>query len=345
MSTSSFNQIRRALLRWYDKTRRDLPWRRTRDPYAVWIAETMLQQTQVKTVLPYYDRFLKDFPTVRALDRASIEQVLTLWSGLGYYRRARNLKKAARKIVREHHARIPGEWRHLIAIPGIGPYTAGAVLSIAFNQPYPAVDGNAGRVLTRVFYPIKGIAEIARQLSHHPTPGRLNQALMELGATVCLPREPQCIKCPISGLCHAYRSGPAPFTRSRLEKRKTRKVTWPLVLIQSEGKILLRRKSPGSILAGLWEIPGGEKKNGETVREALMRHLNGLSKHVDDIAHVGEIRHSITDRRIRAPLFTGQLPKQTSLPHPAWRWFSLPALQERPVSSLTRKALRLAGQL
>jgi A/G-specific adenine glycosylase len=343
---NQLGSLRRKLLVWYNRDHRDLPWRRTRDPYAIWIAETMLQQTQVKTVLPYYRRFLETFPTVHALDRASMERVLTLWSGLGYYRRARNLKLAARRIVREHQGKIPNEWHHLIALPGIGPYTAGALLSIAFNHPFPALDGNARRVLMRLFNPRtrKELAEVAHRFSHDPAPSQLNQALMELGATICLPRRPQCVKCPVSKSCHAHSSDGLRITPMPGQKRKFRKVLWPLLLIERDGKILLRRRAQEGLLAGLWEIPGGEKRRKETITAALTRHLDGLGNQVSSVSPIGEIRHSITNRRIRAPLFRGDTLKRRPISSSTWRWFSLDDLHRCPLSSLTRKAIRLAFQ-
>ena len=341
-----FKRLRQKLLFWYGRNHRNLPWRRTRDPYAIWIAETMLQQTQVKTVLPYYRRFLKAFPTLQALDRASMTQVLTLWSGLGYYRRAENLKKAAHKILRGHHGRIPRDWEDLLALPGVGPYTAGALLSIAFDQPFPALDGNTRRVLTRLFNQTreKELKKIAARLARHPQPGRLNQALMELGATICLPRDPQCGRCPIYRSCDGFKSGRSRITQSSTRKRKIKKVEWPLLLIQNNGKILLRQRPSGGTLAGLWEAPGGEKRRDETVRSALKRLLNGLGRHIKSIYFLGEIHHSITDRRIRAPIFRGEFHKRTELPHSTWTWVPSSSLRQHPLSSLTRKALRLAAQ-
>ena len=341
-----FKRLRQKLLFWYARNHRDLPWRRTRDPYAIWIAETMLQQTQVKTVLPYYRRFLNAFPTIQALDRASPQRVLTLWAGLGYYRRAENLKRAARRIVREHHGKIPRDWNHLIALPGVGSYTAGALLSIAFDQPFPAVDGNTRRLLTRVFNAKneKELAKIARRLAQHPRPGRLNQALMELGATICLPRDPRCGECPIATFCDAFKTARPLMTRARARKRPTRKIDWPLVLIQSGREILLRRRPSGGLLGGLWEAPGGEKRKEESAKDALMRHLNGLGRHVKSMVLVGEIRHSITDRRIRATIFNVQLRKRTAPPDSTWSWIASSSLQRHPLSSLTRKALRLVAE-
>ncbi|HEY2918304.1 MAG TPA: A/G-specific adenine glycosylase, partial [Candidatus Binatia bacterium] len=189
MAAKNLAPIRRRLLRWYDRNKRDLPWRKTRDPYAIWVAETMLQQTQVKTVIPYYERFLKAFPTVEALARAPQQRVLRMWSGLGYYRRAENLKQVARQLVRRCDGKIPRNHDALRALPGVGDYTAGAVLSIAYQQRFPALDGNTRRVLNRLFNLTDNTALHIRALQLVPRsrPGDFNQALMELGATLCTP--------------------------------------------------------------------------------------------------------------------------------------------------------------
>lgn len=348
MSTAKFYPIRRNLLRWYDQTQRDLPWRHTCDPYKIWIAETMLQQTQVKTVLPYYHRFIKAFPTIEALDRASKEEVLALWSGLGYYRRAENLKKAARKIVRDHDEQIPREFNALCALPGVGPYTAGALMSIAFNQAYPALDGNARRVLVRLFAPKreKDLREVGRELVSPSRPGDFNQALMELGATTCLAKDPRCPTCPVARLCAAKKSGHFDLMRLSLGMKEINNIDWPLALIEKNRKILLRRRPPGGILGGLWELPGGERKKGESVRAALARHLNGLAEQMGPHSQIGEFRHSITYRRIRVPLFAfvRSNSNKIRLPHSSWRWFLPSSLERYPLSSLSLKAVRYFTQ-
>jgi A/G-specific adenine glycosylase len=198
----------------------------------------MLQQTQVKTVLPYYRRFLGAVPTIEALDRAPTEKILALWSGLGYYRRAENLKRAARKIVREHGGEIPGGYSALRALPGIGPYAAGALMSIAFHQPYLALDGNGRRVLTRIFHvkEEKILREIAERLVRCSRPGDFNQALMDLGSSICLPREPNCPRCPVAYTCATYK---APALHQRpfpAPKPRIKKVDWPLALIERNGR-------------------------------------------------------------------------------------------------------------
>ncbi|MBI2985292.1 MAG: A/G-specific adenine glycosylase [Deltaproteobacteria bacterium] len=307
------------------------------------IAETMLQQTQVQTVLPYYRRFLHAFPTVEALDRASKEKVLALWSGLGYYRRAENLKRAARIMTRGHGGKIAREFDALRALPGIGPYTAGALMSIAFNRPYPALDGNARRVLTRLFG-AKGEKElhtIASRLVACARPGQWNQALMELGATICVAQDPRCPLCPLRRFCAAWGSRRSLRKKPFVTKPSVEKVQWPLVVIQKKQKVLLRRRPAAALLGGLWEVPGGERKKGESLTAALTRHLNGLGDIVNDSHLVGEVRHSITHRRIRAPVFLAFQPGKEIHPGPGWRWVPLSSLRRYPLSSLSLKAIKL----
>lgn len=342
MPVRPLKSIRQKLLRWYDQNRRALPWRRTRDPYPIWIAETMLQQTRVKTVLPYYRRFLHAFPRLRDLAQARTQKVLALWSGLGYYRRAENLIRAARLILNEHGGNIPRDYHRLRDLPGIGPYTAGALMSIAFGQPYPALDGNARRVLGRLYgvRHRRSFRRITQELVAGPRPGHLNQALMELGATLCRSRDPDCPQCPLASSCAARRSGRLGVTR---RKSLPLDVDWPLALIQRDGRLLIRRRPEGGILGGLWEIPGGESKKGEDPESALQRHLRELDGQVNFISRIGEIRHSITHRRIRAPVYYFVAKKGLRPSSGHWRWVSVPALPRYPLSSLTLKAVRLVG--
>jgi A/G-specific adenine glycosylase len=334
--------IRRALLRWYDRRRRDLPWRRTRKPYAIWVAETMLQQTQVKTVIPYYGRFLEAFPTIEALAKARRDKVLALWSGLGYYRRALNLQSAAKKIIREHRGNLPRDWQALRALPGIGDYTAGALMSIAFRRRYPALDGNARRALTRLFglTTEHELRRVAAELVSPSRPGEFNQALMELGSTICLPRNPLCPQCPVRCYCSARRSG---IIHRLLPSSKSpiRKIDWPLAVIQKDGKILLRRRPESGILAGLWELPGGERRKGESLKAVFSRHLDSLGARVMAKSAAGVIRHSITNRNIRAPVYRCRFRGNLPIANRRWRWLSLSILESFPLSTMSRKALKL----
>ena len=337
--------IRRILLGWFEKNKRDLPWRKTSDPYAIWISETMLQQTQVKTVVPYYEKFLKAFPTITALHRAPLRQVLRAWSGLGYYRRAENLKKCASELMRRHGGTMPPNYEDLRALPGIGDYTAGAILSIAFQKSYPAVDGNARRVLGRLFdlAEAKQLRAAAEELIPKSNPGNFNQAIMELGATICLPAEPLCLLCPLAAHCRAH-SGSEPSKKPAPRKKlKFTNVTWPLAIIRRGEKILLRRRANRGLLAGMWELPGGEKPGNDGIRRTLRRHLHEIGPLSVVPLGIGEIRHSITYRRIRAPIFLFDLTVDDTIDLPAynWRWVAPAALTRYPASSMTLKAARV----
>jgi A/G-specific adenine glycosylase len=345
MAPNNLPVIRRKLLRWYDKHRRDLPWRRTSDPYAIWIAETMLQQTQVATVAPYYERFLRALPTVRALDRAPLRKVLALWSGLGYYRRAENLKKSAREIVRNHGGHLPDDYHALLALPGVGDYTAGALLSIAFQKSYPAIDGNAHRVLYRLFTPKDDteLRQAARRLVPRSRPGYFNQGLMELGATICLAKDPRCPRCPLAAHC-ATRAMGRQAKHFRIKKSALiRDIEWPLAILRQDRKVLLRQRMRKGLLAGLWEFPGDEKTAGKGLRQSLATQLEELSLPLRPWRCIGKFRHSITNRKIRSSVYLIDFPEGMNfrLPNRRWRWLSPASLKEFPVSSMAFKAAKI----
>jgi A/G-specific adenine glycosylase len=344
MSAENFSVLRRKLLRWYKRNRRDLPWRRTVDPYAIWISETMLQQTQVKTVLPYYERFLSAFPDIEALAHAPLARVLRLWSGLGYYRRAENLNAAARQIVRQHSGKLPCDYNALRALAGIGDYTAGAILSIAFQQPYPAVDGNARRVLGRLLgiHKESELRQLAGQLVSKTQPGNFNQALMELGATLCVPAAPRCDICPLASDCRSRTQKELP-QRSPRASVKFIEVTWPLAVVRHRGKILVRQRAADDLLARLWELPGAPQTGRTKPAGVLRRELNLLSERLGPPHIIGEFRHAITHRRIRAPVYLIECVARSEirLPGKDWRWIRADRVERRPISSMTKKALNL----
>jgi len=254
--------LHEALLGWYSRNKRDLPWRRSSDPYRIWVSEIMLQQTTVKTALPYYEGFLKRFPSLQALAEEPEEEVLAAWSGLGYYHRARNLHRGAQHVAERHGARFPRTLEAALAVPGVGLYSASAVLSIAYGVPLPVVDGNVRRVVARLFaltgpgYRREGpFYNLAEQLLERNTPGDWNQALMELGAMVCTPRNPACPACPLRSRCRALaqdRVAEIPESRSR---RATVNVTVAAALVERNGRILLARRPDGRLLGRMWEIP------------------------------------------------------------------------------------------
>ncbi len=276
-------EIQKALLRWFARHARDLPWRKTKDPYAIWVSEIMLQQTQVVTVVPYYERFLKRFPTVERLARARLDTILKRWEGLGYYSRARNLHRAAREIVERFHGQFPQTAVELLTLPGIGRYTAGAIASNAFDERAPIVDGNVERVLCRVFRihgdPKSGTVQralwsIAADLVPANTPGLFNQALMEVGAEICTPRNPQCEDCPLSRACQAKRHGEQLSLPQRRAKKPLPSHTVVVGVIYKDGRMLIDKRRPDGLLGGLWEFPGGKKEPGETLEAALMREVH-----------------------------------------------------------------------
>ena len=274
--------IRRSLLDWYRRNARDLPWRRTDDPYRIWLSEVLLQQTRIGTAQPYYHRFTQAFPDVRALAGATEDQVLKLWEGLGYYSRARNLHRAARVLVTDHDGRFPETAEGLRRLPGVGRYTAGAVASIAFGKREPAVDGNVKRVLSRLFAVEACVDEsavteslwaLAGDLVPPGDPGAFNQAVMELGARICTPRVPRCVDCPAGRWCEAR----ALCIQASLPRRRGKKPVPHHEIVAAaickRGRYLLGKRPSEGLLGGLWELPGGKVEPGETHEEALVREL------------------------------------------------------------------------
>jgi A/G-specific adenine glycosylase len=269
--------FRGRLLRWYRRAARRLPWRRTRDAYRIWVSEVMLHQTRVETVIPYYRRFLRAFPSVRALAAASLDDVLKVWEGLGYYARARNLHRAARRIVHADGGALPRsaeEWRRL---PGVGEYTGGAIAAIASGEPAPAVDGNLRRVFARWYdLPRPGarrLRAIASEWMDHADPGAVLQALMDLGALICTPRRPLCGDCPIAAGCRAFRQGRA--ERRPLPRRRPPLPHYDIGVgvVRRRGRVLIAKRPEDGLLGGLWEFPGGKRKRGERLERTVAREL------------------------------------------------------------------------
>jgi A/G-specific adenine glycosylase len=344
-------QARAALLPWYRAHRRDLPWRRTRDPYAIWISEAMLQQTRVETVIPYYERFLQRFPDIATLARASLEDVYAAWAGLGYYSRARNLHRAALTILERLGGQLPSTRDELLELPGIGRYTAGAVASIAFNRPEPVLDGNVERVLARYLGIREDVREprgaaalwdAAARLVIGPEPGELNQALMELGATLCSVRAPRCLACPLRAGCIARRDGDTDSLPRKSARPKPRAMRAVAALVRRGPHVLAVRRAPGGLLGGLWELPGGAVRRGEASKDALCRAIReqtGLE--LVEVEAAGSVEHTFTHRQLRLQLFRcdccrGRLHLRGL---EAYRWLTPAAFRRLAQGALTRKAL------
>lgn len=323
------------LLRWYQAGHRDLPWRRTRDPYGIWVSEIMLQQTRAEAVIPYYERFLRRYPTAAALAGAPAEEVLASWSGLGYYSRARNLQKAARLIGRVMDGDFPSRYESLRELPGVGDYTASAIASIAFGLPHAVLDGNVMRVVARLTNDAADIGssrtrarfrDIAQGWLDRRHPGEFNQAMMELGATVCLPRAPRCEICPVAARCEARREGTQRQLPVKLRKIDAVQVAMTVAVVERRGRLLLWRRAADSVrLADFWELPSP-----------------GQMPQLEAIPEIGTFRHSITHHRYRVTVRSGRLAPSIRAPRPL-RWVPLGTVPDLPLSTTAKKALRLAG--
>jgi A/G-specific adenine glycosylase len=344
------SELTKNLLAWYADNSRNLPWRNNPDPYAVWVSEIMLQQTRVETVIPYYESWMTHFPTLSSLAEASQQQVLTIWEGLGYYSRARNLHRAAQIVVNEMGAEIPQDVKSLQKLPGIGSYTAGAIASIAFGLDEPALDGNIRRVLSRVF----DVREPARspegehklwKLATENLPigkaSDYNQALMDLGSLVCTPKSPDCPECPLIDLCQAHALGVQEERPVSKPKPKIPHHTVTAAVIQQQGKVLITQRPPDGLLGGLWEFPGGKLEGGESLQDCLKREIcEELGIQINVGAHLGEYQHAYTHFRVTLHAFDCEL-KNGKKPEPIQvhdlRWVYPMQLGDYPMGKIDRQ--------
>jgi len=345
--------IQRALLGWFEAEARDLPWRRTRDPYLIWLSEVILQQTRVDQGLPYYERFVEAFPTVQALASAPEDAVLKRWEGLGYYTRARNLHKAAKHVVEEYGGHLPRQPELLQLLPGVGKYTAGAIASIAFGVRAPVVDGNVKRVLARLFdidSPIddvatdRGLWTIAESLVPAKNPGDFNQSLMELGARICTPKAPLCEACPVAKHCQARRAGTQLARPVRHARKAVPHKEIVVACIEREGLYLLGKRPPSGLLGGLWEFPGGKLEPGETHAEALVRECReelGITVRVGGM--VACVKHAYTHLHVTLNVYRCTLTKGKPKPkaHTELRWVAATDFDDYAFPKGNHKFLKL----
>ncbi|ACL06144.1 A/G-specific adenine glycosylase [Desulfatibacillum aliphaticivorans] len=345
----------RSLLRWYEENARDLPWRRTSDPYAIWVSEIMLQQTQVKTVIPYFLRWMDAFPNISSLAEAPLDDVLKMWEGLGYYSRARNMHKAAKEIMDRLDGRMPRTYKGLLELPGIGAYTAGAVCSIAYNQDVPLVDANVKRVFARILDMEKPVEQTAatreiRGLAESLIPsgkaGLFNQALMELGALVCTPKNPDCKGCPVSVHCLALKEQTVDSRPVLPPKKKTQALEVSAGVCVRDRKILIQKRLPKGLMAGLWEFPGGKLNPGESPEQALVREFaEELEIDIECGEKITVIQHAYTRFRVRLHVFWCSMkkPAQTPALHAAEeiRWVSPKELDGLAFPSADRRLIQM----
>lgn len=342
------------VLTWFSRNRRPMPWRSRPTPYRVWISEIMLQQTQVDTVIPYYRRFMARFPSLRALAAADLQDVLKQWEGLGYYTRARSLHRAARIVAAERRGRLPRSAEGLLTLPGIGPYTAAAVASICFGQPVPAVDGNVLRVFARFLGIRESIASgrtrrrIAERLADAipaGSPGDFNQALMEIGALLCRPRAPACSSCPLKAQCVACRTDAADRIPVKRNSKKVPHCDWAAGMVMHRGRLLVRRRPTRDMLGGLWEIPGGQRGQGEPAEEAARRHVlekTGIRIRVGPACCT--VKHAYSHFRITLHAFECRATSTTIPPEKkdTVLWASKSQVAALPFDTASRRALDAA---
>ncbi len=340
-------KFQRRLLRWYETHRRELPWRHNPTPYRVWISEIMLQQTQAATVVPYYDRFLKRFQDMKSLARASEQEILELWSGLGYYSRARNIHKAAKLIIEEHGGVFPSEINKIRTLPGVGRYTAGAICSLAFNKPEPVVDGNVRRVLFRL-NGIKGYVPESRYWSQMSAllPGgeasSFNQAVMELGAMVCTPLKPLCPHCPVRDFCRAQKLGIQSASPAVRKKQVSERLQLVTLVLQQHDRILLSLLDESSLIPGKWGLPCRIMQGGESAEEAAAALCKKVVGRAIPLAHCAQVSHSISRYRMVVFGFCGNVdfnfpPMQRAR---SYRWMQPLSNKDPITSSLFHKVLQ-----
>lgn len=359
-SPTEIERYRQQLKDWYQRHRRHLPWRESANPYAIWVSEVMLQQTQVKTVIPYFERWMSAFPDIAVLAQADLQVVLKAWEGLGYYARARNFHRAARLVVNDHNGKIPDDYKTFRKLPGVGPYIAAAVQSIAFGGAYAVVDGNVKRVLARLFLlenpandagEYRHFATIADALLARDNPGDYNQALMEIGALICRPKNPLCQECPLASLCAAAENGRQDQYPRRISRAKIPEQQQVMVIIHDpNNRMLIIQRPEDRLLGGLWEFPADYFYSGEPLQKACKRiAAEKVNLKIKSIRHLGTVKHAYTHFKVVVDVFSCQSPSATeavlmATPAP-YKWVTREELNQFPRPKTNIKAFELLDSL
>jgi A/G-specific adenine glycosylase len=339
-------------LAWYEKEKRERPWRKNLNPYRILVSEFMLQQTQVKTVIPYFERWMKSFPTLQKLAQAKETTILKHWEGLGYYSRARNLKKTAQIILKDYSGKVPDSMDAILKLPGVGRYTAGAILSIAFGKKVPVLDGNVKRVLSRIFLLKENggnrqSENVLWETMHSLLPvtgsGDFNQAFMELGATVCLPKNPLCLICPLKQNCGAQKTGKQNLYPPRKQKIPSTKIEVSAAVILRRNKIYIQKRKAGGLMGGLWEFPGGKFESGESAEQCLTREIKeeiGVALHIDE--KLMTVKHSYTRFRVTLHVFLCRIHSGRVSPTQCeeWEWVKREELDTYPFPAANVKIIK-----
>jgi A/G-specific adenine glycosylase len=345
-----------VLLDWYSATARELPWRGQKDPYRIWVSEVMLQQTRVGTVIPYYHKWMKEFPTLRKLAEAELDEVLQLWEGLGYYRRAHNLSRAAKQILTKHNGRFPKALKDIESLPGVGRYTAAAIAAFAYDADVIAIDGNLRRVLSRLFdfdgdprSPLGERILVSRALEWMPSgsSSRFNQALMDLGAMICLPRAPQCLSCPLQSNCLAFAAGVQEDRPVRIKRNPIPHYRVTAGVMERDGRVLIGRRPEGALLGGMWEFPGGKCKNGETLEDCLHREWREeLGVDISIGRSLGAFSHAYTHFRVTVHAFEcgAAEGKMEMCVHSELQWVKPDSLKDYPMGKVDREISRVVAR-
>ncbi len=356
MNTTDIEFLRKQLIKWYLANHRDLPWRRSKNAYHIWVSEVMLQQTQVNTVLNYYRQFLKTFPNIQKLAGADLQVILKVWEGMGYYARAQNLHRAAKAVIQDHGGKIPDTWEVFHSLPGVGDYIAAAVLSIAFDQAHAVVDGNVKRVLARLYKidaPVnqassnKRFKEAADKLLDSQQPGIFNQAMMELGALICTPRNPSCNACPLNHFCRAYQTRQVASFPKRQQTKATPQYHIAVGVVFKNDRVLITQRKADGLLGGLWEFPGGKIRDGESAQAACIREIKeevNLNVNID--RHLATVKHAYTHFKIAMDVFCCRyISGRVHLRGPvAFRWIRLDEYKNFPFPKANHKFIPLLVQ-